>query len=150
MRYRGPSTGSMTPDYRGGISFSRGLGHLMGAASHGLFAETSDDGIYVSRFQHDLMLYSQNRGGYTMRQTERLGFQAQLFMNGNLTVDSKGQYWANYIETGPGLRFRFAALPPSLLFTISAMRGSYLVQEGNPHGPTFYDLRAGFWYAFTR
>ena len=149
LRYRGQSSGSMTPDYRGGISFSRGAGHRMGESSHGLFTETNEDGIYVSRFQHDLLLYAQSRGGYTFRQTERLGFQAQLFMNGNVTVDSKRQYWANYFESGPGIRFRFAGLPPSLQFTISALRGTYLVQEGNPHGPTFYDFRAGFWYAFT-
>ena len=28
--------------------------------------------------------------------------------------------------------------------------GNYLVQEGNPRGPLFYDLRAGLWYAFSR
>ena len=61
-----------------------------------------------------------------------------------------GEYWANYVETGPGLRFHFKALPPRLTFTSMRYAGSYLVQEGNPRGPVFYDLRIGFWYAFTR
>jgi Flp pilus assembly protein TadD len=149
MRYRGAASGSMTPDYRGGISFSRGFGHLLTPSAHGLFAETNEDGVYVSRFQHDFLVYSQNRAGYTLRASESLGLHAQLFWNWNVTVDSKSQYWANYVETGPGVRFRFAALPPALLFTVNAMRGSYLIMDGNPQGPNFYDLRVGFWYAFT-
>jgi Tfp pilus assembly protein PilF len=149
MRYRGAPSGRMTPDYRGGVSFSRGFGHLLAPSSHGLFAETNEDGVFVSRFDKDMLFYSQNRAGYTFRSSEA-GFQAQLLWNWNITVDSKRQYWANYTETGPGLRFRVPALPPALSFTVNALKGSYLVQEGNPRGPVFYDLRAGFWYAFTR
>ncbi len=149
LGYRGPSAGHMTPDYRGGIMFSRGVGRLLRTGSHGAFAETNDDGVFVSRFNHDLLLYSQNRAGYTFRALETSGFHAQLYWNVNLTADARRQYWANYLESGPGLRFRFAALPPSLLFTVNALRGNYLVQTGNPRGPVFYDLRIGFWYAFT-
>ncbi len=142
--------GTMIPDYRGGISFARGIGGLLTPSGHGFFAETNDDGIYVSRFQNDMLLYSQNRSGYTLPAAETSGFHAQLFWNWNLTVDSKRQYWANYIETGPGLKLHVKPMPPSMTFTVSAMRGNYLVNEGNPRGPVFYDLRAGFWYAFTR
>ncbi len=82
------------------------------AASTGLFAETNDDGIFVSRFGNDTLLYSQNRTGYTFRSTESfLGFHAQFFWNWNATVDALGQYWANYVETGPGVRFRFEGMP---------------------------------------
>ena len=66
-----------------------------------------------------------------------------------MTADRERQYWANYAETGPGLRFRSAALPKSMLFSINFLRGVYLVNEGNPRRPNFYDIRAGFWYAFT-
>ncbi len=149
-RYRGAPSGRLTPDYRGGVSFARGFGHLLRPSSRGLFAETNADGVYVSRFDHDLLLYSQNRAGYTMRPLESGGFQAQFLWNFNITADAKGQYWANFVETGPGLRFRVAALSPSIIFQVNALRGRYLVQEGNPRGPVFYDLRAGFWYAFTR
>ncbi len=141
--------GAMIPDYRGGLSYARGFGHLLAPSSHGLFAETNADGIYVSRFNRDMLLYSQNRAGYTLRSAENTGFHAQLYWNWNATLDRKGEYWANYIETGPGVKFRFQPLPPSVVFSVNAVRGNYLVREGNPRGPVFYDLRAGFWYAFT-
>ncbi len=142
--------GSMIPDYRGGLAFARGIGHLLTPTSHGLFAETNDDGIFVSRFQNDMLMYSQNRTGYTLRSFETTGFQSQIYWNWNLTLDLKRQYWANYVETGPGVRFRLHPFPSSMVFSVNATRGNYLVQEGNPRGPIFYDLRAGFWYAFTR
>ncbi len=142
--------GGAIPDYRGGISYAKGFGHMIGG-SHGFFAETNDDGVYVSRFQDDMLLYSQNRTGYTFSAAESFlgGFQPQIYWNYNLTTDRERQYWANYVETGPGVRFRTAAMPKSLLFSINFMRGVYLVNAGNPRGPNFYDLRAGFWYAFT-
>ena len=152
MKYIGSrkDVGSMLPDYRGGLALARGFGHLLTPSSHGLFAETSDDGLFVSRFQNDMLLYSQNRTGYSMRSAESTGFQAQLYWNWNMTVDAKGEYWANYVENGPGVRFRFHPLPSSMVFSVNALRGDYLVRQGNPRGPVFYDLRVGFWYAFTR
>ncbi len=141
--------GAMIPDYRGGVAYAKGFGHLMNSTK-GLFFETNEDGVYVSRFQNDMLLYSQNRAGYTFAQTEGLGgLQAQLLWNFNGTTDQLHQYWANYAETGPGIRFRFHDLPKSLLFSISFLRGAYTVNEGNPRRPNFFDLRAGFWYAFT-
>lgn len=140
--------GTMIPDYRGGLSFARGFGNLMRSTSHGWFAEANADGLFVSRFNNDMLLYSQNRAGYTLRESETGGFQAQVYWNSNITADLKREYWANFIENGPGVRFRFRFLPP--VFSINAVRGNYLIREGNPRGPMFYDLRAGFWYAFTR
>ncbi len=142
--------GSAIPDYRGGLSYAKGLGHLMG--SHGLFAETNDDGVFVSRFQNDMLLYSQNRMGYTMAPAEDFlgGLQTQVYWNVNVTADREHQYWANYIETGPGLRFRSAAMPKSLLFSVNFLRGVYLINAGNPRRPNFFDYRVGFWYAFTK
>jgi Tfp pilus assembly protein PilF len=139
--------GKIVPDYRGGVSFSKGVGNLLAPGKHGMFAETNDDGIYVSRFDRDTLLYSQNRAGWTLRPLEWV--HAQLYWNVDVTADAKGQYWANYAETGPGLRFRFDAIP-SVLFSVNALRGSYFVNEGNPRGPNFNDLRVGIWYAFTR
>jgi hypothetical protein len=37
-----------------------------------------------------------------------------------------------------------------MLFSISFLRGAYTENEGNPRRPNYYDVRAGFWYAFTR
>ena len=141
--------GSAIPDYRGGISFAKGIGHLLNG-SHGLFAETTDDGIFVSRFQNDMLLYLTNRTGYTLAPSESIGFQAQLYWNYNLTVDRSRQYWANFVETGPGVKCRFRALPKSMVFSVNFVRGAYLMNDGNPGKPNYFDLRAGFWYAFTR
>jgi hypothetical protein len=65
-----------------------------------------------------------------------------------VTADAQKQYWANFVETGPGLRFRFSGLP--LLFSASVLRGAYLVNEGNPRRPNYNEVRLGVWYAFTR
>jgi len=136
--------GRLLPDYRGGVSYVKGLGHLLTGGSHGVFAETNDDGIYVSRFGKDTLLYSQNRAGITLRGS------AQLFWNVNATVDMLGQYWANYVETGPGMKFKFESSRVPLLFSVNLLRGAYLINQGNPRGPNFNDLRIGVWYAFTR
>ncbi len=142
--------GRMIPDYRGGISGAKGFGHLMNS-SKGLYFETNDDMVFVSRFQDDLLFYSQNRGGYTFAPMEGFGgFQSQLYWNANATGDRLRQYWANYGETGPGLRFRFRDLPKSLLFSVNFLRGAYFVNLDNPRRPNFFDLRVGLWYAFTR
>jgi Tfp pilus assembly protein PilF len=145
---RRPDRGRMTPDYRGGASFGRGAGHALGGEAAGWFADTYDDAVFVSRFNNDLLLYSQNRAGFTLPSAGPLRWQ--IYLNGNYTADARRQYWANFIEAGPGLRFRFEGLPPALVFSVNVLRGVYTRNEGNPRGPNYDDLRAGFWYAFTR
>ena len=153
LRYApsGSSPGPATPDFRGGIAFAKGLGNLLSRGTHGFYAETNDDGVFVSRFNNDMLLYSQNRAGYTLRGTEGAGeFHAQIYWNGNITADEQRQYWANYAETGPGIRFRLEGTRVPFLFSIDALRGVYLVNEGNPHRPNFNDLRIAVWYAFSK
>ena len=154
LRYRPTSVdpSRMSPDYRGGVSYSKGFGHLLTGGSHGLFAETNDDVVYVRRFEKDTLFYSQNRTGYTLRQAETslAGLHPQLYWNFNATTDVKRLYWANYMETGPGLRFRLGGRATPLLFSVSLLKGKYLVNAGNPRGPTFTDVRIGVWYAFSR
>jgi Flp pilus assembly protein TadD len=141
----GYRTGHMLPDYRGGVSFTKGFGHLLKSKTGGFFFETNDDGVFVSRFDNDFLVYSQNRFGYT----PALGpLQTQFYWNINVTADQKREAWANFIETGPGMRFRIAFMPSSLFFTVNYVRGNYTV-PGYPTGQTFNDFRAGFWYAFT-
>ncbi len=142
--------GAMIPDYRGGVSYAKGFGHLMNS-SKGLFFETNDDAVFVSRFQDNMLYYSQNRSGYTFASLEGFGgLQTQLYWNGNATADRLHEYWANYAETGPGLRFRFRDLPKSLLFSVNFLRGAYTINLDNPRRPNFFDLRVGIWYAFSR
>jgi thioredoxin-like negative regulator of GroEL len=137
LRYVIPhgDTGRALPDYRGGISYAKTL-----RGPNRLFAETNDDGVFISRFGNDSLLYSQNRTGRTF------GENVQVYWNWNATVDATGEYWANTVETGPGVRFRLNPLQ----FTVNFLRGAYLVNLGNPYRPNFNDVRIGVWYAFTR
>jgi len=137
LRYVIPhgDTGRALPDYRGGISYAKTL-----RGPNRLFAETNDDCVFISRFGNDSLLYSQNRTGRTF------GENIQVYWNCNATVYATGVYWANTVETGPGVRFRLNPLQ----FTVNFLRGAYLVNLGNPYRPNFNDVRIGVWYAFTR
>ena len=140
---RTDQTNLMRPDYRGGVSFSRARGSLLGAETPGWFYENHEDGVFVSRFNNTLLLYTQNKMGYT-----RGG--VQFYWKANLTSDAKQQHWANFAETGPGLRFRWAKLPPTMAVSVDLVRGVYTINKGNPRRPNFFDVRAGVWYAFTK
>lgn len=143
--------GRMTPDYRGGAAFGRGWGKLLGGESSGAFLEIGADAVFISRFNNDWLLYERNRAGYTAPVAANLGgLQTQWGWNWNAAVDARRQYWANYVETGPGLRFRWQGMPAALVFSVDLLRGAYTLNRGNPRRPNFWDLRAGFWYAASR
>jgi hypothetical protein len=135
--------GHVLSDYRAGATWSRGVGHLMGAESPGWFAESNLDAVFMSRFGNDTLVYGQVRNGYTAGPKT---LRAQFYWNSNLTFDQKRQAWANFLETGPGLKLAGASLPKSAFITFNAMHGWYLA--GPP--TEFTDLRVGLWYAFTR
>jgi Tfp pilus assembly protein PilF len=135
-------TGHMLPDFRGGISAARGIGKTLGSESAGFFADTTLDAIFVSRFGNDFLVYSQSRGGYSFGPSE---FRAQLYMNGNATIDDQRQAWANFAEFGPGIRIHAGPMPKSMYVTVNLLRGMYFLTQGY-----FNDLRVGVWYAFTR
>ncbi len=127
--------GRAVPDYRGGLTYAKGFGRGR------LLAETNDDFIYVHRFDRDTLLYTQNRFGYKAS-------RVQMYWNVNLTTDIKREYWANFYEMGPGVRFKPGEGP--FRISIDAVHGVYLVNAGNPRGPEYNDLRIGVWYARTR
>jgi hypothetical protein len=113
--------------------------------------ETNDDGVFVSRFQNDFVLYSQNRSGYTLAPAAALGgLQTQWYWNINLSRDLRRQYWANAIELGPGLRFRWNWMPAGAIFSVNVLRGLYTITAGNPWGRQYTDVRIGAWWAGTR
>ncbi|HVW84716.1 MAG TPA: hypothetical protein VHB50_08540, partial [Bryobacteraceae bacterium] len=134
-------------DYRAGASFSKTRGASIAAEHSGRFFETTADSVFVSHFGNDLINISQNKWGYT---TVAAPVTLQTFWSANTTFDAKRQYWANFVETGPGIRFRTPWMPAAMSVTLSAVRGVYLRNEGNPRGPNFNDFRAGVWYAFTK
>jgi hypothetical protein len=118
-----------TPDYRGGIAYAKTVHEGR------WFTATTLDALFVSRFNNDFLVYSQNRAGY-----------GPLYWNFNLTTDVRRQDWANFVETGPGVRLPIAE---SMYVTFNALRGRYLI-GGSERRPAFSDFRAGLWYAFTR
>jgi hypothetical protein len=126
------------PDYRGGLSFTQTRGRRW-------FVETSADALFLSRFQNDGLLYSQNRAGWSRRAE---GWTFQFHWSVNATVDARRQYWANFVETGPGLRIR-SKLPEFPVISIGFLRGAYTLNGNNPRRPNFYDLRIGLWYALS-
>jgi len=138
--------GQMLPDYRGGVSFFRGFGHPLRGESPGWFADTTVDGVFISRFDNDFLVYTQNRAGWTAAAG---ALRAQFYWNGNLTLDSRREPWANFGETGPGMRFTAEPLPASMYFSVDGLRGAYSMNQNGERGPNFTDLRVGVWYAFT-
>ncbi|MGC2656724.1 MAG: tetratricopeptide repeat protein [Bryobacteraceae bacterium] len=140
--------GIAIPDYRGGLNFAKGFGHLLGSNSSGVFYETTADAVYISRYQKDWLFYSQHRAGRTFHLGERTYVQA-LF-NVNYTHDLKNQYWANTLEMGPGLRLRFPWMPSNVYFATDFLRGVYTNNVDNPRPPHYDDIRVGLWYAVSK
>ena len=139
--------GTAIPDYRGGLNFAKGFGHLLGSHS-GLFYETTVDAIYVSRFDKDWLFYWQNRSGRTFHIGEKTSFQT-LF-NVNYVRDSKNQYWANTVEMGPGIKLHLFWMPPAMYFATDFLRGVYTDNRYNPRRPNYNDVRVSLWYAITK
>ncbi len=128
----------VTPDYRGGISFTRSYGKRW-------VLDTATDALFISRFQNDGLVYVQNRFGRTQHTG---GWDVQLHWNVNATADAKRQAWANFVETGPGIRLR-SKRPELPVISFGWFRGVYTINKNNPLRPNFYDLRVGLWYALS-
>ena len=134
LPYQAAPAHRVQTDVRGGISYTN-------TARRGrAFAETNDDGLFLSRFHNDALLYSQNRTGWTLNDS------VQFHWNWNATVDARRESWANFIETGPGVRLKV----DPMVITVNWLRGAYLLNAGNPYRPNYNDLRIGIWYAFSR
>jgi tetratricopeptide (TPR) repeat protein len=140
--------GIAIPDYRGGVNFAKGFGHMLGTNSSGLFYEITGDAVYISRYQKDWLFYTQNRAGRTFHLGEHT--YAQALFNVNFTHDSKNQYWANTLEMGPGLRLHFPWMPPNVYFATDFLRGVYTNNQSNPRRPNYDDIRVGLWYAISK
>lgn len=143
-----PGTPRFGPDYRGGVAWFRNLGASLGVETSGPFAETSFDGVFLSRFRNNVIAYWQARPGWRL---PTLGWlRSQVFWNAHVTFDRRREYYANFVEFGPGFRFRVPRVRPPLDISISALRGVYLINEANPRRPNYYDLRIGLWYSAAR
>ncbi|HUA62159.1 MAG TPA: tetratricopeptide repeat protein [Verrucomicrobiae bacterium] len=139
--------GHMLTDYRGGVSMARAAGRSLVGERSGAFGEVNADAVFISRFGNDFLVYSQSRAGYSMGPKS---MRSQLFWSGNLTFDSGRQVWANFMETGLGVKVHAAFMPDSMYVILTAVRGAYLFQDFNPLHRPYTDLKAGVWYAFAR
>jgi hypothetical protein len=138
-------TGHILPDYRGGVSAARNFGASLTSESSGIFTSLNTDGVFVSQFGNDFLLYQQTRFGFSSG--PKL-LRAQMYWNFNSTVDVQRQGWANFVETGPGIRIHADFMPPSMYLLLDSMRGWYLIHGAYPVAH-FTDVRAGIWYALT-
>jgi hypothetical protein len=140
VSYRGQCGKS---DYRGGISASWAGGARSSTESGGWFRDTAIDGVFLSRFGNDFLVYEQGRFGYTTRQIR--GAHIELYMNGNATLDVRREQWANFLETGPGIRLN--GLPrEGVRLGVDILRGRYVTGARGYYS----DVRVGIWYAFSR
>jgi tetratricopeptide (TPR) repeat protein len=142
---RPPGVPRAGPDYRGGLSWFDSRGATLGGGEPGRFVETNVDAVFVSRFDDNTIGYLQLRPGY--RLPGRGALQAQVFWNFNVTADLKRLYWANFVETGPGLRLRVPGVSPPMDLSVSFVRGVHLVNAFNPRRPNYFDLRVSLWYS---
>jgi len=143
---RPPDVPRAGPDYRGGVNWFRNWGPSLGSPRHGTFFESTFDGVYLSRFDDNVIGYLQMKPGYRLR--KRGDLNAQVFWNLNLTFDANRAYWANYVETGPGVRLRVPGVSPPMDLSISVVRGVHLENALNPRRQNYYNLRVGLWYSF--
>jgi hypothetical protein len=142
---------TFAPDYRGGLSQFKLLGKSLLATSPGWFGETMNDLVYIHRFDRNTLAISRNRVGRHFGALETAGgLQVQLFLNMNVNADFKREAWANFVEAGPGVRFRWQGLPPSMSFTFSVLRGFHPIPRIDNRPNTYTDFQAGLWYAFSR
>jgi thioredoxin-like negative regulator of GroEL len=94
------------------------------------FVEAGGDAAYYSRLP-DCLAYGQSRQGARIMQ---FGKAAAVDIYGleNLTMDTKGNYYDNYFEAGPGMRFVTAPVGAAVLTTsVDYVFGSYLGRNSN-------------------
>lgn len=136
-----------TPNYQGGLVYAKSFGTLLGSKNSGFFYENTGDAKYVSQFDKDWFLISQNRFGRTFHIGST---SAQLLLNATYLYNFKNEYWADYFEMGPGIRIHLRWMPPNVYAMTDLIHGVYTNNLGNPRKPNYNDIRVGFWYAVTK
>ena len=108
------------------------------------FVEAGGDAAYYTRLT-DFLAYLQSRQGFRVLQCGRM-LSVDSYVVENFTVDSAGNYFDNFVEVGPGLRFISAPVPAATVSTnVEYLGGAYLGRNaGNTRGnaaPTYTDFR---------
>ncbi len=129
-------------DLRGGWLHQIARGAQLGTES-GWFSRTEGSANYASRFGQNVLLGLRPRWGYVWGPVE-------VAVVAGVSRDLRGQYWGNFLEAGPSVRWR---LPRPLLagvtFQAEWVRGYHYAGQGNPGRPGYHDARVGLWYAIT-
>lgn len=148
LRNRPPGLNRSTPDYRGGFSYGQVLGPKLFSKEPGLFMDVTNDAVYLSRYGHNAIFYTQTKYGYQFRPWK--GFYHQPFLAANVLADARGDYYNNFVEVGPGYRFGFIKFSRMNAY-VALIRGAYTTQGRRAinfsHGPNYWDLRVVIWFA---
>ena len=104
------------------------------------FVEAGGDAAYYTRLA-DCIAYGQSRQGFRFAQFGKAAaLDAYAFEN--LTMDTEGNYYDNYFEVGPGMRFVTSPVGAAVFTTsVEYVVGSYL---GRNEGDTRGDLDTAY------
>ena len=135
------------PDYRGGVAFAKTWGPSLFQDEPGRFVETTLDGVYLSRFGHNVIGYAQTKAGYQLPKIR--GVFQQPFLAVNLVHDIRGDYFNHLLEVGPGYRvgldqFKRFSVYLAALHGVYTSKGSRMQLAGRPN---YWDVRLVLWYA---
>jgi hypothetical protein len=123
-------------DVRGGavLSWASAACHQQGGiVEAGTWcAELYSEGVYTSRFNHDVQGFARSRVGFTYIETGPVSWQ--MYWELRAALDLNGDYYDNLIESGMGPRWRLNR-PIRIDLLVGAHAGSYLWRENRDPAP---------------
>lgn len=132
-------------DVRGGVvvSWSSAACFLQGGIIEAgtWCAEVYSEGVYTSRFDHDIQAFARSRVGFTYVETGPVSWQ--MYLELRAAADLNGDYYDNLIESGMGARWRLNA-PLRVDLLAGGHAGGYLGRENRdpiPEQRHYVDLR---------
>jgi len=138
--------GRLAPDYRGGVSYSRATGRLLGAEAPAGSPKTNGDGVFVSRFQNDS--WFTRRIAPATRFPRSAAFAPSSSPPGTSRWIHSASTGPTFVELGPVCAFAWTGLPPRWSSRPPAARRLHS-QCGNPRGPNFFGSARRFCMRYT-
>jgi hypothetical protein len=132
-------------DVRGGVvvSWASAACYLQGGIIEAgtWCAEFYSEGVYTSRFDHDVQGFARSRVGFTYAETGPVSWQ--MYWELRAALDLNGDYYDNLMESGMGPRWRLNA-PIRIDLLVGGHAGSYLWRENRDPAPAdrqYIDVR---------
>jgi hypothetical protein len=103
--------------------------------------EVYSEGVYTSRFDHDVQGFGRSRVGFTFADTGPVSWQ--IYWEVRAAGDLNGDYYDNLIESGMGPRWRLNG-PIRIDLLVGGHAGAYLGRENRdplPDKTQYFDLR---------